>query len=110
VNLTSKQKLMLFYIHCKFSNNEYHLIKTFDRWDFPSELASNLEPLIENQFIITLKNNTGLNYFYSTKKGEEYISQKCFLDNIINYVESLEKSTFLMSITCKLIETHNEQN
>ena len=74
-----------------FLRGIYKLINTFDRADFPSEISSNLEPLLKEELIEVEKlfyNNTPASY-RATSKGLEYLNKTVKTESLIKYVKTL---------------------
>ncbi|MCW3072233.1 MAG: hypothetical protein JWO44_2123 [Bacteroidetes bacterium] len=110
--LTSKQKLMLLFIDSGFSNNQYTLIKHFDRFDFPAELGVNLRILKENGLISVSghhpANGTEFEYV-TTDKGKKFTESDGFYDEIMNYIKKLDQSGHFSQITETLIRKRLKQ-
>lgn len=91
--MNSKQQLLLYLIANHPSlQGIYQLVKTFDRVNFPSEISTNLEPLLKKELIEVDKlfdNNTPASY-RATRKGLEYLNKSVITENLIQYVKTYD--------------------
>ncbi|MGL5888487.1 MAG: hypothetical protein ACRC3B_01300 [Bacteroidia bacterium] len=108
--MTSKQRLILFFIETKFADNQYSLVKYLDRSSyFPSELSENLNPLLENEYIIVrdyLSNGTPFSYSI-TEKGKEYLNTSLNPHELIDFANSCTSPEFMIKIIYALINKRN---
>lgn len=108
--MNKKQQLLLYLIaNHPLLQGIYQLVKTFDRANFPSEISSNLAPLLKEELIEVdkvLANNTPASY-RATRKGLEYLNNSAKTENLIQYIKTFDyPDQLLMALK---VEDDNEQ-
>ncbi len=104
--MTTKQKLVLFFVYMDFAKSGYDLIKHFDKADFPAKLDENLKPLLDNDFIVVSKllyNGTPSEYSI-TEKGRNYFANNFDEQEILNYIWTLDNPEHIIEITKALLK------
>jgi len=107
--LTSKQKLILFFIKMEFATDQYRLTRLFDTADFPVELGISLRPLLENQLIkVSGYLDNGNEFKYSiTEKGIKYIELYQSDSELIEYIGSTQNPKLILECTQNLLRRKN---
>jgi len=97
--MTEKQQLLLYLIaKHPFLREIYQLVKVFDRASFPAKVSEDLRPLIGEELIEVAElfdNNTPKNYRV-TNKGLDYLNETIKVDNLIQYVKTLDDPSQLL--------------
>jgi hypothetical protein len=88
-----KQQLLLYLIaNYPFLRGIFQLVKTFDRADFPSNISSNLESLLQDGLIVVdelFDNKTPASYI-ATNKGLIYLYNEVKIESLILYVNTFD--------------------
>jgi DNA-binding PadR family transcriptional regulator len=107
LNMTAKQRLILFFIDTQFAEDQYRLIKYLDRSAYkPAELGKNLKPLLEAQFIIVsgyAYNGTEFKYSI-TEKGKEYLNVNLDKQELDDYANGFSNAEIMIEIMAGLLQ------
>ncbi len=108
--MTEKQKLLLFLISCDPGVRDiYKMVKLYHRADLHFEITKNLQPLLDEQFIIVSKyfDNGTANEYTATEKGKAFVVGNFNDSETIAFIKTFADTELLLSITQSYIDRKN---
>ena len=110
--MTIKQEFILLCIYSDFARDQSKLIDVLERYNFKekSELGQNLQPLLDNDYIIVscLHANETPFVYSTTDKGNKYVQKDLNDKEVLSYVSKMSKPELVFKITEVLINRKND--